>query len=280
MELLPTDIHKLIVSCIDHPPAILALSTASVYWSVLTKTKRDQILGVKYDFNKACECGYLWIAQWLHSVSLYHKKLYNDFTYIFTYLAEYKSSKKISDGNYIVSLFLATHKCHHEMVKWILLQIREYNMWVQFFGNFGTIWHTFRIGCDEGWLDVVQLIVEMWDTKKDDYGYFYIHFNDEAAFRSACSKAHWSIVRWLLAIGEQTHGKINIHARSDIAFCNACAHGNLPMAQLLVELGLRTYGKVDIYSYGKAAYRHAKMHRHAHITQWLIELDNNGYSKN
>ena len=211
---LTADILNQIIDHLD-PPAMVCMYQTNKSFRKMLSAKYRQIMHVCKNrlclhekFDRACEQGHIFIAQWIYQSIpplLFNRNVF------------------FTDG----LLNFLMRKGKDSVLNWICDKICDQD----------TFQRLFELACSNGCISVLDWLI----ASEDKYG--KITVNVDRLFAVACECNVISTAKWLI----KTYGQnINIHTINDDAFYCACRDNDLELAQWLICLGENGYGKITI----------------------------------
>lgn len=281
------DLDTHIIHLLD-PPTVLSLSEVNKHYADLLENSRLLFNAVKFDLEKICAYGAVWVYDWMCGSDLLSDLLDSRTIQFVTESAQLKKYGSIykcvdefreymlyayinqNDDNWNedaykilhheLAFILSAHHGHLHMLEYISEKYSE-DMDPSYYQTDYVLDISLRCACNEGHLAVAQYIHGLY---VDEIAYFIV----QHIFSAACKRGRLVIVRWLI----ETFKCIDVHTRDEYAFWCACMNGQLDVAKYLVDVGLQTNNPIDIHSDQDKAIISAAEAGHLDTLQWLIEL--------
>jgi ankyrin repeat protein len=121
----------------------------------------------------------------------------------------------------------------------------------------------FRMACTNGHTNIVKMLLELKGNLS-----ICVNVNNDEGFRKACENGHIEIVNMLLELTEELLVDANIN--DDECFRMACKNGHIKIVRKLLKLKNR---HVNVHALNNYALTHASANNHIDVVNLLMNLD-------
>lgn len=253
-------------------------------WMAVINNDKPTIVVNNDNFDKACECGHLAIAKWMHS---YCPTIEKTNAFIKTCerghlnVIRWLLNGVIVRATYTLKHLGLKHACSRGQ-----LEVVQHLLPTVIIHNYQELFET---ACISGHLNVVKYIHELMIQNND------VIFLP-SLFEKVCERGHLPIVQWMFALTHVLPTELNV----EFGFCSACFNKHQHICKWIVDnhtfvnssglnvlfaaacgCGLMDVAKqmltkyssdIDIHFENNAAFVSACKHGHLNVAQWLFTM--------